>query len=179
MSITVITPSLPERAVLLAEAIASAQAQTLPAHDHFVMFDSNRAGPALVRNRMLEDVETDLVAFLDDDDILYPDHLALLEFALNGADLAFSWHDDGPDTPRVQEWGAEAIGWMTSRRNIIPVTVLARTEAIRRAGGFYPQDRYEDYELWMRMLGQGCRFVCAPVVTWRYRITQNGRTYAP
>lgn len=179
--VTVITPSLPERAELLAEACASVQAQTLPAVKHDVWLDTARVGPAMVRKRLVNECETSLVAFLDDDDLLYPDHLATLISALrqNDADLAFSWHDDGPGVPRFDAWCDEAIALMFANRNVIPVTVVARRDSILAAGGFNPQDRYEDHALFVRMMVMGQRIVCTPETTWRYRIAPNGRTWNP
>jgi hypothetical protein len=181
--ITVVTPSLPERAKLLIEAIKSVQAQTLQADAHHVYLDGTRAGPARVRTLLLERVETPLVAFLDDDDLLDADHLETLSAALDarGADLAYSWHRTtgatAVVTPRPPTDRAMRT-WMSSGRNVIPVTVLARTAAIRAAGGFQAEDRYEDYALWCRMLEQGCKFVGVRRETWTYRFFGANRTYS-
>lgn len=179
MSITVLTPTIEGREAQLAEACASVQAQTMQASDHRVWCDGNRDGPARVRNWLLAETETEYVAFLDDDDILYPDHLSVLAKHIPGADLAFSWHDAGPGVPRYDSWDASAYWTMRQGRNVIPVTVLAKTQSIREAGCFNASDRYEDYQLWLRMLDLGMRFVCAPVVTWQYRISDDGRTWNP
>lgn len=179
--ITVLTASLPERAEQLADAIESVEAQTLTAHEHKVWLDDAREGPAACRNRLLAKTGSEFVAFLDDDDVLYPQHLEVLAIAQNetDADLVFSWHDGGPGVPRYESWDASAYWTITNGRNVIPVTVLARTAAIREAGCFDPADRYEDHALFLRMLALGMTFVCVPQVTWWYRINGDGRTYAP
>ncbi len=179
MTITVLTPSIPGRSAQLVEAATSVQAQTHPAHEHKILLDTNKDGPAACRNRLLETVETPLVAFLDDDDVLYDNHLAVLAEWMDDADLVFSWHDGGPGVPRYDSWDASAYWTMRSGRNVIAITVLAKLDSIREAGCFNPDDRYEDYSLWLRMLDLGMRFRCAPIVTWDYRIAQDGRTYEP
>lgn len=180
-----ITPSLPERAEQLVEAAASVQNQTLQADLHLIALDAAREGPAICRNRLLAKVETPFVAFLDDDDLLYPDHLALLmrcaedEGPQRGPDLVYSWHDGGPGVPRFEEFGEAAADMMHSGRNVIPISVLARTDAILRCGGFDPADRWEDYSLWLRMMRGGAWIYCVPEVTWHYRIAEDGRTWNP
>jgi hypothetical protein len=79
--IVVVTPSLPERADLRAECMASVAAQTLAPVAHVVMIDYERAGPAAMLNRMLPACWTaraDWVAQLADDDLADPNHLELL-----------------------------------------------------------------------------------------------------
>lgn len=177
--ISVITASLPERAEQLVEAAASVQTQSLEPEVHMIMLDAMREGPAACRNRLLERVETPWVAFLDDDDELDADHLEVLARWGDGADLVFSWHRGGPGVPRYESWDASAYRTMLGGRNVIPITVLARTDAIREAGCFDAADRYEDYALWMRMLANSCRFVCVPQETWTYNIAGDGRTFNP
>jgi glycosyltransferase involved in cell wall biosynthesis len=124
------------------------------------------------------------VAFLDDDDLLDPTHIErLLDAALEAeADLAFSWHRREGSTPaveRVPEWSDYAYGVMLGGRNLIPVTVLARREAVLAAGGFWPEDRYEDHALWLRMLARGSQFTVVPEETWTYRMLGGNRTWLP
>ncbi len=57
--IVVVTPSLPERADLRAECMASIAAQTLAPVAHVVMVDYERAGPAAMLNRMAAGVRRD------------------------------------------------------------------------------------------------------------------------
>jgi cellulose synthase/poly-beta-1,6-N-acetylglucosamine synthase-like glycosyltransferase len=66
---------------------------------------------------------------------------------------------------------------MRGGRNVIPVTVVARREAILDAGGFQPMDRFEDYALWLRMLELGHRFAYVKRETWTYRFLGGNRTW--
>jgi len=77
-AITVIVPTIPTRGELLNRALETVAAQTLQPAGVIVEMDQKREGAATVRNRALDRVSTEFVAFLDDDDELLPNHLKLL-----------------------------------------------------------------------------------------------------
>lgn len=97
--ITVVIPTIPPRAELLQRASDSA-------HDAAVwlrlemgeqakvvtVIDFDRQGAAKTRHRGLLAVDTEWVAFLDDDDVMHPDHLTQLYGAAleHGADYLWS-----------------------------------------------------------------------------------------
>src|SRR5208337_2611619 len=89
--IAVITPHKPGRESLLIECIASVRVQTVP-HSHFIETDSLRLGPSILRNAMVNalPVEYDWIAFLDDDDLFLPNHLATLSAVSENADVVYS-----------------------------------------------------------------------------------------
>lgn len=180
-AVTVITPSLPGRIKQLAECMDSVAAQTWPCV-HLIRADVDRIGPALIRNQLLDQAQTDLVAFLDDDDLLDPEHVELLAAAIerSGADLAWSWHrTEGLGAPKTPRPGnrASVLNLMYGGRNCIPITVVAKRAAIMEAGAFSPHDRYEDYALWMRMLTLGAEFELVRRETWTYRFLGGNRTW--
>lgn len=181
-SVTIVTPTIEGRQDYLMEAVDSVQNQSLPAFAHFVGLDADRAGPALMRNALIGEVATPLVAFLDDDDLLDADHLEQLVAAIVdvGADLAWSYHrtegSTAAVTPRPRS-DRHAGRLLRGGRNCIPVTVVARLDAIRAGGCFDPADRYEDYSLWLRMLDAGARFTCVREETWTYRFLGENRTW--
>jgi glycosyltransferase involved in cell wall biosynthesis len=168
--VTVITPSLPERAVMLAEAVASVNAQTHPPADHMIAVDHSGRGPALIRDQLLKVTRTEWVAFLDDDDLLDPDHLeVLLDLAQRErADVVYSWcRFEGPPLPAKyfnRRYQRETL----RRHGIFPITVATRWSAIVDAGSFRADERYEDWELWNRMADQGARFAWTDRITWTY-----------
>lgn len=177
----VITPSIPTREHLLVECAASVAEQTIPC-THHIYLDRDGTGPATIRNEIMRRLTTDVVAFLDDDDLIDPDHLELLVAALldHEADVAFSWYRKvgaTPETERIHVWDDYAYGVMLGGRNLIPVTVAARRESILAADGFNARDRYEDYSLWMRMLDARRRFIVVPRETWTYRMLGGNRTW--
>ena len=176
MDITVLIPTIPSREELLEEACASVERQTYPVRKLIVGVDADHHGPAISRNVLLQQVETEWVAFLDDDDLLYPHHFDVL--ASGKTDVRASYCDFSDLT--VPE---KYINRPYNRRDlrlhgIFGITVLARTEKIRDAGMFNASDRYEDWSLWNRMADQGCTFEVLPLVTWTYRLTADSRTFA-
>lgn len=93
--ITVVIPTIPPREALLRRAVDSvngaaarmAQAYgTMVPVELCVVVDGDRRGAAKTRHRGLLEVETEWVAFLDDDDVMHPDHL----IQLFGAALLFN-----------------------------------------------------------------------------------------
>lgn len=178
----VITPTIEGREALLVECVESVRAQTV-ACAHHVYLDAERLGPAIIRNTIMHRLGCEFVAFLDDDDLLDPDHIeTLLDAAIaHDADVAFSWYrsEGAPETERVPAWDDYAYGVMLGGRNLVPVTVVAKRQAVLDAGGFWPEDRYEDHALWLRMLARGARFVVVPRETWTYRMTGENRTHLP
>lgn len=99
--ITVVIPTVPPRADLLRRALdsvagasswmAQLYGSSVPV-DSIVVHDEVRNGAAKTRHQGLLAVETEWVAFLDDDDVMHPDHLTQLYGAAleHGADYLWS-----------------------------------------------------------------------------------------
>lgn len=100
-----------------------------------------------------------LIAWCDDDDIWFPDHLAVLvprleaepQIGLVYAD-ALWWQDGQPaGVPFSIDYAAELLR-ESAENFILPSTVVCRTAAARTAGGFDAAlHAYEDWDLWLRM----------------------------
>jgi glycosyltransferase involved in cell wall biosynthesis len=184
---TVLIPSIPSRADLLDRAIASVDAQTCKAAVH-VQLDETGQGAARTRNVGLRAIQTPYVAFLDDDDWLYPDHVELLQGGLESnpdCDLAYSWFDSNDPNfstrdicmywPPTGEWRSIEGMPFTSMHaeyivcvgNMIPVCTLARLRSVQQVGGF-PDVYQEDWRLWQKMLRAGQKFYHVPKRTWYY-----------
>ncbi len=141
------------------------------------------AGRSAARNRAWRAGSGRLVAFLDDDDLLLPDSLAVRVRALDahpGAVLAHGRAVAGDDAGRPRAPGAAGRGTGRARaydgvaahaagRSVLPSTVLVARDALERAGGF-PEDlpTGEDWCLFLAVAGLG-PFVAldAPVVVYR------------
>lgn len=181
--VSIITPSVEGREVLLVQAVQSVRVQT-EACQHLVGLDASRVGPAVMRTALLSTTDAEFVGFLDDDDLMDPDHVEVLLSSLieDESDIAFSWYrreGEAPETPRVYAWDDWCYGTMLGGRNLIPVTVIARREPLLAAGAFQPRDRYEDYSLWLRMIELGCTISVVPRETWTYRCMGGNRTWLP
>ena len=83
-------------------------------------------GPSVARNAGLARIRTDLVALLDADDVMEPDHLAQLERAFDvHADLTFAF-----GVSRITTWSGEEIGRF-------PGPVLDQVEVLSREAGVW------------------------------------------
>lgn len=180
MSVTVLIPTIAGREEQLARAVASARAQTIP-NQVLVQLDAVREGAAATRNRALPQVTTEWVAFLDDDDELYPDHLkrCIRAAFFARADVIYP----GYDTIGVDPVGCFGIPFdphLLRQRNYIPVTALVRTDLAERVGGFVPHpdengDPCEDWGLWLRLLDAGAKFHHLAAKTWLWRVSGGTR----
>lgn len=167
MEITVLTASIGTRRHMLAECIESVMKQELKPVAHKVVVDLQRQGNWWTYNQLLNSAETDWVCFVDDDDILYPDHLSKLAEYAEDYDVIFSNCDIN-----------DPLGWVhysepfseekLREDSIVPMTALVRKSALINAGGF---DMIQgcDYSMWIKILNQGGRFKKIEDTTWKYR----------
>lgn len=181
--VTVVIPSIPPRAGdgMLARAIASVAAQELPAAGIIVALDSQHEGAGPTRTRALRQVQTRWTAFLDDDDELYPWHLADL-WALHertGADVCVPWFDviGGADPfPKHRGNLFDDPNKKPEDHRIFPITYLVRT-AVAQACQF-PKPNWgaadwagDDYPFILRMHALGAKFAELPAdhrTTWAW-----------
>lgn len=176
LDIVVVTPSLPTRPTYLAEAVASVARQSLKPREHLIAIDHDRRGSAYMRNQLVAaSRHGDWIAFLDDDDLMWPHHLAkLAREAEDGADIVYS-QADGYAVARPFDADELRAGG-----NMIPATVLMRRSLFRELGGFRPSDvcpnGWEDADLWRRALDAGARFAYVPEPTWIYRLLPTSKT---
>ncbi len=148
----------------------------------------DRSGAAAARNQGLQRVDTPLVMFMDDDDLLISaaaDELAGRLLAQPTAVAAVGRSVDldeqgqcqprlGPSQPRVDTVFAEVLaGWCPSQG-----AAVFRTEVIRAAGGWSTNVTVpcEDYELWLRIAQVG-PVALSPAVAVQFRIHENQRTW--
>ncbi len=182
-SVSVVVPAH-DSAATIAEALQSVRAQmSLP--DEVIVVDDGSSdgtadivasrfpevtlirqantGPAGARNRALEVVRSDWVAFLDADDIWEPDRLrlqlAVAEQHLDAVIVACNWGAFDGSAPQVL--ATERSRRISSLDLLLlnrfqTSTVLARTDTVRRLGGFDPAlDGVEDWDLWLRCARHG------------------------
>lgn len=177
MKITVCIPSIAPRSALLARAVQSAAAQTLTPFAINIAFDHLHEGHGLTRNRAIREAATEWVAFLDDDDELYPFHLEhLAQCALeNDADVVFPWFDVENGIDPFPQF--ENVPWDPEHPHIFPVTVLVRRSFILRVGEFPGYPSYDnatdivagnDYAMWTKVFDAGAKVVHLPERSWKW-----------
>jgi glycosyltransferase involved in cell wall biosynthesis len=118
----------------------------------------------------------ELVALLDSDDVLFPDHLdVLLDQYQRRPGIVTSgyfrwWPGRAVDTkpsyvlnsvPPPDGQRLEIL-----RRNFINVTALFSREDYERAGGFSARRKDEDWDLWIRMIRNGVEVSHPSTVGW-------------
>lgn len=167
--LTVITPTLAERAEMFQELAQDLYRQTVR-FDWRWCRDDLALGPAILRNVMALESSTEWIAFIDDDDRVDPEHLATLLDHSDDADVVYSL---GRVEGRAWEIPHSCDLETLSAYNSIPVTSLVRRDAFLAAGGF-PRGTEEDWGLWRTMKAQGARFRCVHETTWTYRFHRVG-----
>lgn len=176
--VTVVIPTIPTRPNKLVRAVKSAATQTQRPSDISIAVDTDRRGSAATRNRALRRVTTAWVAFLDDDDYLYPEHLdVLLKHAeLTKADIVYpGCHVIDPNSrpiPLREEWGRFGKPFdadVLRQMSYIPVTSLVRTH-LAQAALFGPPEGiitpYDDWGFYLRLLDLGADFAHVAETTW-------------
>lgn len=171
--ITVAIPTIPPRSGLLIRALASVATQTRPADAISIAVDTMRKGAPATRQRALEAVRTEWVAFLDDDDEFLPQHLEVLHgHALaTGADMVYSWFvpvgmkDPFPETHFTEPFDPNNPIETT-------ITTLMRTEVALDIG-FRPHSRGgwntgEDFRMVEELVARGAKISHVVEKTWRY-----------
>jgi len=179
-TIAALVVSLPERRDLLTEALQSVWVQTLQPVDTVVGIDPRRLGEVANMNRLIDATDSDWLAFLHDDDIWHPDHLAVCAEYFDDADVIVSrfdligrpwssiepWHTDFEDLRRTN--------WIGS-----PSMVVARRRTFGRWCNPTPGRRWVDWANWNRLLDHGARFVDTGRVTTDYRFMGGNGSWSP
>jgi LmbE family N-acetylglucosaminyl deacetylase/glycosyltransferase involved in cell wall biosynthesis len=167
-----------DRPALLREAIESIRATRYPA-DIVVVNDGGAAvdvenatvirhetslGRSEAANAGVRATKSAFVSFLDDDDLLYPEHFATLAKAASGSG-APAWYSDavsafvksGETTSRMRLFGGEFDRELLLVDNYIPLpTALFRRSDFLDLGGFDPAfDLFEDWDFLIRLSRRG------------------------
>lgn len=182
-SITVVTPTIPPRVCngLLQRSNESVRRQTLtPSGGISVSVDVDKVGAGVTRQRALAGVTTEWVAFLDDDDYFYTQHLEVLyNLASAGYDYAYSWFDGNNPFPmhRGRQFDPQSPHHTT-------MTVLVRTELAQTVGftAHHPDGWSLPSEDWQFTLGcaaAGGRFIGTDEITWHYAVHGQNTSGVP
>ena len=170
--VAVCIPTFPARAELLRRAVNSVLAQTHPASEIHVASDVACLGSGPTRTRAMKAATATWVAFLDDDDVFLPHHLArcLAAAEQSGADVIVPWFDVvGGLDPFPRHRGRQVN---PDDLHSFPITCLVRREAIGDLT-FETHDSNatgaaDDYKFWLALCRSGVSFHAIPDTTWHW-----------
>ena len=147
-------------------------------------------GPAAARRAGVAVTTSDLLAFVDADDVWLPDHLevAAAEHARRGGLVspdALTWRP-GHRLPRRSRRArypvpaAKAQRVAILRRNFVFSSVVVARDDYESAGGYRDGvTGAEDWDLWIRMIRNGVVVRGTTPATWLYRVDTGSLTDRP
>lgn len=171
MGVTVLTASLPERAVLLGEACQSVRDQIIAPDAYLIGVDTHRNGGPAVYNQLARAVDTDHLVLLDDDDLLHPDHLLTLLQHQTDADIVYTPAkvEQRPGAPEFTNYDQPFNLDLLRRQCIVAPTALIPTGLWHEIGGLTDGPGY-DWRFWLAAVNAGATFLRIDRETWNYRL---------
>ena len=178
MDVTVVVATFgdPSWVVLARErAIPSAQATGVPVvHVHRdTLHDARNAG--------LDLVETEWVCHLDADDELedgYFEHMAAGTADVRAPAVRYvqtRYHRPRPYVPKVAGHQHDCQDWCLIDGNWLVVGSVARTDLLRRVGGWRDYEWSEDWDLWLRCHLAGASIEAIPNAVYRAHVRSDSR----
>jgi len=168
-----------KRALASVKRVGEARAASLSLHVHVIDEKAGSgAGPAAARNLAAARGDAEFIALLDDDDQWTTDRLVRsIDFLRNEPELALVCGDMGRSESRALQ-GRLSIppeGMTLSHRDltldcfVCTSTVTLRRIDWERAGGMNEElQRAEDYDLWLRLTGEGRNIRVLPELLGHY-----------
>lgn len=168
VSVSVLTPSIPERVKLLHECNLSVIAQTTDDFEHLVMVDERRDGCSVTMNKLAAIASGEWLLPLADDDLLLPRCVETLLEHVDQADVVY--------TPPLVT-GNEDRWWFYQAPPVIPAVALIRADLWHTLGGYDESvKREEDRGLWIRALKAGAVFKRIDEPCWVYRMHPGNKS---
>lgn len=183
-TVTAVIPTIPPRMkTSLPKALQSVITQTHPVAGISIAVDTERRGAWHTRGRALAGAKSEWVAFLDDDDHWYPQHLERLlwQAEQTGADYVFSWYDLGVNCAG-RDGGYDPLGHFgkdfdPANPHHTTMNVMVRTELAQAVGFTAPEDGAlvgdEDWRFILGCVEVGAKIVHLPERTWSYNCYGN------
>lgn len=146
-------------------------------------YRQERSGrPACARNAGIRRARGEYIAFLDADDIWYPQKLErILKIFSADPDIGLVCNDERVTrdgyTVREKRYGPAAkdmVRQLLLQGNALSTSAtVVRREWLEQVGGFCERNDYycvEDYDLWIRLAAAGCRFYFLHEILGEYRL---------
>ena len=151
----------------------------------------NHGGPAIPRNQGVQACHCSHLVFLDADDILMPNALQSMESAWKHNPSAIAYGDQicwgtTIQRPFFQHAAELAQKWDINPRKVYEKLLMGGNPiGLSGSGGpaallashpFDPQQRWEDYDLWLRLAQSGTAFKHTGKTHTLYRLQQGSRS---
>lgn len=167
--VSVLTPTIRERAGMLGECVRSVRAQTDDRWEHLTLLDDAQAGCSVTMNKLARRARGAWLLPLADDDLLLPGALRALLAGGADADIVYA-------PPLVT--GNEDRWWFYQAPPVIPSFALISATLWRDLGGYNEAlSREEDRDFWTRALDAGATFVRVDEPVWVYRQHAGNKSF--
>lgn len=176
MTVAVLVTSLPERRNLLCEALESVADQTVPPDDIVVGVDPYRLGEVANMNRLIGATDCDWLAFLHDDDMWLPDHLATAAKHFDTADVIVSRVTTVGRPQHTLEPQHDNFADLAHTNWFPPSAVVVRREVFGEWCEPFDRFRWIDWANWNRLHQAGARMIHTnePTLLYRFGPWGNG-----
>lgn len=129
-------------------------------------------------------VNTEWLAFLDDDDELLHHHLEVLykHAVETNSDVVWPWFERRQGDRPVNQVLPHKKVWEPTSPHTFPMTTLVRTEWAKKVQFRPPETAYfsgEDWHFWTELSSLGARFSHLDEVTWVWHVHFSNTSGAP
>ena len=141
------------------------------------LFHQENGGQSKAKNWGIAQAKTDVIVFIDADDLVEPFYLEVLYLALQAhPKAAWSYTDLVGFSGQEYVWCKTFSTGRMTFNNILVNAAAFRREAIEAVGGFPEVAKHydEDWALYLKLLGKGMHPVQIPVIGFWYRRSENG-----
>ena len=141
------------------------------------VFHQENGGQSKAKNYGIAQASTDIIVFIDADDLVEPFYLEILYRALQDHPKAsWSYTDLVGFAGQEYVWCKTFSSGRMTFNNILVNAAAFRKSAIDAAGGFPEVAKHydEDWALYLRLLGKGMHPVHIPVIGFWYRKSSTG-----
>lgn len=141
------------------------------------LFHQENGGQSKAKNYGIAQAKTNIIVFIDADDLVEPFYLKVLYGALKEHPKAsWSYTDLVGFAGQEYVWCKTFSAGRMTFNNILVNAAAFRREAIEAVGGFPEVAKHydEDWALYLKLLGKGMHPVHIPVIGFWYRKSENG-----